>query len=179
MVHILMIHTTLSMPGWNVLFHLSLRTHWPQLHRVLCLCSTLPILILHKLYLCFMFQYIILYITALSTSISLFYFYDQNSPIIITSFFLLKRGSECKSTWKNNTLQYLEYENCTSTERNLKVKYCSTCKKYKCCGPGKTKTVEFDFTCKDTGQKKTHSFMWLRTCTCYPTRRCPFYRKYK
>ena len=88
--------------------------------------------------------------------------------------FLPKTGKECKSTWKEDELMYLEWEGCTSTEE-YKLKFCSTCKKHKCCGPGRTKTVDIDFECKDKNTPiVTHKFMWIKNCECYMKRRCPF-----
>ncbi|ELT91911.1 hypothetical protein CAPTEDRAFT_165049 [Capitella teleta] len=82
-----------------------------------------------------------------------------------------KAGVECKSTWKSDKVKALKWGNCTSMT-NFKLKYCSTCKKHKCCGPGKTKDVFVDFDCE--GKRITERFMWIRNCECVRQRTCPY-----
>ena len=93
----------------------------------------------------------------------------QPMYLYILYILLLKLGKDCKSTWKETALQYLEYNNCTSVSQ-YKLKFCSTCKKDKCCGPGRTKTVSMDFKCKGKEEREVYQFMWIRNCDCNKAR---------
>ncbi|KAK2190093.1 hypothetical protein NP493_88g01035 [Ridgeia piscesae] len=81
------------------------------------------------------------------------------------------QGHECKSTWKVGRPKKLDYRHCLSIDE-YKLKYCSTCKKRKCCVPGRTRTMNVDFQCPD-GTLITERFMWIRNCECYKWHRCP------
>ncbi|KAK2150230.1 hypothetical protein LSH36_417g04021 [Paralvinella palmiformis] len=81
-------------------------------------------------------------------------------------------GKSCKSTWKESKSRTLVYGECESVLK-YRPKYCSTCKKRKCCGPGRTKTRRIQFKCPD-GKLFTEQFMWVKNCECFKTRRCPF-----
>jgi len=62
------------------------------------------------------------------------------------------------------------------------MKYCSVCKRHKCCGPAETRTVEVQFKC--TGQPEVvvdgqpevvvEPVMMIRTCKCHRLKECPF-----
>jgi len=79
-------------------------------------------------------------------------------------------GKKCRSTWKIKST-HMSYENCKSVAE-YQPKFCSTCKRRKCCAPGRTKTIQMEFTCPD-GRQITEPFMWIKNCECHKDRRCP------
>jgi len=80
-------------------------------------------------------------------------------------------GKKCRSTWKIKST-HMSYENCKSVAE-YQPKFCSTCKRRKCCAPGRTKTIQMEFTCPD-GRQVVESFMWIKNCECHKDRRCPW-----
>ena len=89
----------------------------------------------------------------------------------LTNILTLQTGRDCKSTWKSKPIR-LQHGNCNSTEI-YQPKFCSTCKKSKCCGPGGSKTKAVEFTCAD-GRKTVEPFMWIKNCACHKNHRCPW-----
>jgi len=79
-------------------------------------------------------------------------------------------GKKCRSTWKIKST-HMSYENCKSVAE-YQPKFCSTCKRRKCCTPGRTKTIQMEFTCPD-GRQVSEAFMWIKNCECHKDRRCP------
>jgi len=80
-------------------------------------------------------------------------------------------GKKCKSTWKA-AAKKITHGDCESVISH-KLKYCSTCKLRKCCGPGRSKTVTLDFICAD-GHTTKEPFMWIKNCDCHRERNCPW-----
>ncbi|XP_064649438.1 CCN family member 2-like isoform X2 [Lineus longissimus] len=81
-------------------------------------------------------------------------------------------GKRCTPTLKPDEAKHLTYKECTSV-KEYRPKYCSDCKKNKCCAPHITKTIPVKFECKH-GVRETHDFMWIKNCKCHH-RNCPFF----
>lgn len=75
-------------------------------------------------------------------------------------------GKECKTTTRAAKEYKLVHDGCTSIE-DFSPKYCSTCKKSRCCYPEDTKTLHIEFECIDT-EIITKDFMWIKSCVCKP-----------
>lgn len=79
----------------------------------------------------------------------------------------------CKTTWREETpkkLAYIDKSECRSVEL-YQLKYCSTCKKNKCCGPGKATTIDVQFTCPD-GKTIKEKMMRIQKCECKALKKC-------
>lgn len=82
-------------------------------------------------------------------------------------------SGECKTTWreeKPKKLKYGESGECVSTD-DYQLKYCSNCKKNKCCGPGRTKTIDVEFNCPE-GKMITEKMMQIQKCECKALKKC-------
>lgn len=80
----------------------------------------------------------------------------------------------CKTTWREEKAKKLTYTadktDCTSIEP-LQLKYCSTCKKNKCCSPARSKTMEVRFDCSD-GKTVNEKMMSIQKCECKALKKC-------
>jgi len=65
----------------------------------------------------------------------------------------------------------LQYEECESEEA-YQLKYCSTCKKNKCCGPDKAREIKVQFRCPEN-KIIIKPFELIKTCKCYRMDKCP------
>ena len=54
------------------------------------------------------------------------------------------------------------------------MKYCSVCKRHRCCGPAETRTVPVEFKCPGQPDVDIQQMMMIRTCKCYRQKECPF-----
>ncbi len=78
----------------------------------------------------------------------------------------------CKSTWKAPKPVRFYHGDCVSVTE-YRPKYCSTCKRDKCCGPGKTRTITVEFKCSDD-RSTVEPVMWIKNCQCHKEHRCPW-----
>ncbi len=78
----------------------------------------------------------------------------------------------CKSTWKAPSPVRFYHGDCVSVTE-YRPKYCSTCKRDKCCGPGKTRTIAVEFKCSE-GRSTVEPVMWIKNCQCHKEHRCPW-----
>ncbi|XP_074655069.1 CCN family member 2-like [Tubulanus polymorphus] len=74
-------------------------------------------------------------------------------------------GGRCTPTIRPKTPIELSYKDCVS-KRQYRPKFCSACKKNKCCKPHQTKTKAIPFICKH-GRKEMKDFMWIKNCKCH------------
>ena len=79
-------------------------------------------------------------------------------------FVPLQRGTKCKNTWRQKTPDRFTYDGCYSVKK-YKPKYCSTCKRRRCCHPDKSKTLSLEWECED-GKIVQHKLMWIKSCSC-------------
>lgn len=84
---------------------------------------------------------------------------------------LFPPGQKCRSTFEVPP-QKIRFENCES-EDEYSHKYCTTCKRNRCCGPVKTRTLPVSFRCHDS-KLITKPLMFIDSCKCYRQKVCPF-----
>jgi len=62
---------------------------------------------------------------------------------------------------------------CESIEE-FQMKFCSVCKRHKCCGPADTRTTPVEFKCPGQPEVVVEPMMMIRTCKCYRLKDCLF-----
>jgi len=75
-------------------------------------------------------------------------------------------GKACKTTTRDEKAYKFVHDGCTSI-KDFQPKYCSTCKKSRCCYPEETKTLHVEFQCPDD-KIITQDIMWIKSCACKP-----------
>ena len=93
----------------------------------------------------------------------------SHNCFLINMFLFPQKGKKCKNTWRQGEPIRFEYDGCSSVKQ-YRPKYCSTCKRKRCCYPDKTKTNAMEWTCED-GKNAVHDFMWIKGCVCKD--KCP------
>ncbi|XP_064616686.1 CCN family member 1-like [Liolophura sinensis] len=71
---------------------------------------------------------------------------------------------KCTPTTKSRDKHRILYQDCRSVKKRT-LKFCTTCKKNRCCYPAKVKTVMLEFECSG-GRREFFSFMWIKKCQC-------------
>ena len=89
--------------------------------------------------------------------------------------FCLQTGPHCKSTWRSKKMT-LRHAGCLSTSA-YQPKFCSTCKRTKCCGPGRTRNIHVVFKCAN-GRMFAEQMMWIKSCECRTQSTCPARQSY-
>jgi len=86
-------------------------------------------------------------------------------------------GGECRSSWRASQATALQYGECESVHQ-FRLKYCSTCRRNRCCGPRRAKTLhDVQFRCPDN-KLISERFMQIRSCECRATSNCPYTVQY-
>jgi len=86
-------------------------------------------------------------------------------------------GGECRSSWRAAEATALQYGECRSVEP-FRLKYCSTCRRNRCCGPRRSRTLHnLQFRCPDN-KLISERFMLIRSCECRATTNCPYTVQY-
>ncbi|XP_053381401.1 CCN family member 1-like isoform X2 [Mercenaria mercenaria] len=75
-----------------------------------------------------------------------------------------KRNLKCTPTSRMPGKQRLKYEDCVSVKA-WNLKFCTNCKRRRCCYPRREKTRQLEFQCND-GRRETFSVMWIKSCRC-------------
>jgi len=84
---------------------------------------------------------------------------------------------ECRSSWRATQASALQYGECRSVQM-FRLKYCSTCRRNRCCGPRRSKTLhDVQFRCPDN-KLISERFMQIRSCECRATTNCPYTLQY-
>ncbi|XP_052789357.1 CCN family member 1-like isoform X4 [Mya arenaria] len=60
--------------------------------------------------------------------------------------------------------QHIRYADCISV-KDWNLKFCTTCKKRRCCYPRKERTRRLEFQC-GSSRRETFDFMWIKSCRC-------------
>ena len=84
--------------------------------------------------------------------------------VFISWFSQTEEDGRCKTTWRPLEHEHLTYEGCTSV-KDYRPKYCSTCKRHRCCWPDVDKTIELTFVCAEN-HVTIHNFAWIKSCFC-------------
>ncbi|XP_060599610.1 CCN family member 2-like isoform X1 [Ruditapes philippinarum] len=74
------------------------------------------------------------------------------------------KEEKCTPTSRVPGKQRLKYEDCISVKA-WNLKFCTTCKKRRCCYPRREKTRNLEFQCKG-GRRETFPVMWIKSCRC-------------
>jgi len=84
---------------------------------------------------------------------------------------------ECRSSWRAAQPTVLRYGECQSVQM-FRLKYCSTCRRNRCCGPRRSRTLhDVQFRCPDN-KLISERFMQIRSCECRATNNCPYTVQY-
>ncbi|CAL1543538.1 unnamed protein product [Lymnaea stagnalis] len=71
--------------------------------------------------------------------------------------------AKCTPTTRSTGRQHIHFQGCTSV-RDYKLKFCTNCKKKKCCYPMRTKSKDMEFEC--SGKREMMKFLWVKKCRC-------------
>ncbi|XP_067662424.1 CCN family member 2-like [Haliotis asinina] len=71
---------------------------------------------------------------------------------------------KCTPTTRSGQRYRVEYQDCRSV-KEFKMKFCTNCKKDRCCYPQKTRTKFVEFECSG-GRREIMNFMWIKKCAC-------------
>jgi connective tissue growth factor len=82
-------------------------------------------------------------------------------------------NKDCRSMWRDRSKRRIQYGKCESVAE-FQLKYCSTCKRNKCCGPGQDRTIPVKFKCPGETELKDEQLMIIKTCKCFKLKDCPF-----
>lgn len=86
-------------------------------------------------------------------------------------------GLDCRrSTWRAAQRIKLQYGECESDEK-FRLKYCSACRRNRCCSPRRSTTVNVQFRCPDD-KLIIERFMEIHRCECRATTNCPYTVQY-
>ena len=75
----------------------------------------------------------------------------------------------CRNVWRPEHAHKIHYNGCTSVDE-YRLKFCSSCRRRRCCIPDTEKTVDMEFLCPEN-QIVVHDFSRINTCRCLE--RCP------
>ncbi|CAG5123428.1 unnamed protein product, partial [Candidula unifasciata] len=74
---------------------------------------------------------------------------------------------KCTPTTRSSRRFHIQYQDCLSV-KDYNLKFCTNCKKNKCCYPYRSRTRLLEFQCSD-GKRELYNYMWLKKCRCEDT----------
>lgn len=88
----------------------------------------------------------------------------QQQRTVNVLFSLHFQGNKCTPTSRSRVREHIYYEDCVSV-REARFKFCTNCKKNRCCYPRLEKTRSLEFQCGD-GRRLQFDVQWIKRCRC-------------